>query len=241
MTQLSGKTTLLEGCISRAGLPSLAFRTKRGEAGFHKYNLVPPYYVARSDWQYLEGLVNTALGEKVKYEPGMRYAIMRVTEGTNGDLANILGKSKRLEKDSKRSFDKSVYHKLTTYLQGVVTNMSKFVFSNTLTLEPGINLMDLSAMEHYPEIQQIVIASALNYVHENLTQTICLLPEAWEMLPQGRMTPVKWSAERFIRKGAAIGNYLWLDSQDIGGLDKTPLRQVDNWFIGRMKEAHEVS
>jgi hypothetical protein len=54
------------------------------------------------------------------------------------------------------------------------------------------------------------------------------------------MTPVKWVAQQFIRKGAAIGNYLWLDSQDIGGIDKTPLRQCDNWLMGRMKEAHEV-
>jgi len=54
------------------------------------------------------------------------------------------------------------------------------------------------------------------------------------------MTPVKWVAQQFIRKGAALGNYLWLDSQDIGGIDKTPLRQCDNWVMGRMKEAHEV-
>jgi flagellar motility protein MotE (MotC chaperone) len=54
------------------------------------------------------------------------------------------------------------------------------------------------------------------------------------------MTPVKWVAQQFIRKGAALGNYLWLDSQDIGGIDKTPLRQCDNWLMGRMKEAHEV-
>jgi hypothetical protein len=54
------------------------------------------------------------------------------------------------------------------------------------------------------------------------------------------MTPVKWVAQQFIRKGAAIGNYLWVDSQDIGSIDKAPLRQCDNWLMGRMKEAHEV-
>jgi hypothetical protein len=54
------------------------------------------------------------------------------------------------------------------------------------------------------------------------------------------MTPVKWVAQQFIRKGAALGNYMFLDSQDIGGVDKIPLRQCDNWLMGRMKEAHEV-
>jgi len=149
MTQLSGKTTTLEALISRSDLKAIAFITKRGETGFTRYNLVTPYYKPRSDWQFVEGLVNVALGEKVKY-------------GT------------------------------------------------------------------------------IEYAFQHLSGVVVVIPEAWEMLPQHRMTPVKWVAEQFIRKGAAIGNYLWLDSQDIGGIDKTPLRQCDNWLMGRMKEAHEV-
>ena len=81
MTQLSGKTTALEALISRSGLRAIAFKTKRGEAGFTAYNLVTPYYKPRADWQFVEGLVNVALGEKVKYEPGMRWAIMHVCRG----------------------------------------------------------------------------------------------------------------------------------------------------------------
>ena len=72
MTQLSGKTTALEALISRSGLKAIAFKTKRGEGGFTKFNLVTPYYKPRADWQFVEGLVNVALGEKVKFEPGMR-------------------------------------------------------------------------------------------------------------------------------------------------------------------------
>ena len=81
MTQLSGKTTALEALISRSGLRAIAFKTKRCEAGFTTYNLVTPYYKPRADWQFVEGLVNVALGEKVKYEPGMRWAIMHVCRG----------------------------------------------------------------------------------------------------------------------------------------------------------------
>src|SRR5207249_10213441 len=87
---------------------------------------------------------------------------------------------------------------------------------------------------------QLVIAASLEEIHTQMRDVIGVVPEAWEQLPQGKMTPVKWAAERFIRKGASIGNYLWIDSQDTGGLDKTPLRQVDNWFFGRMKESHET-
>ncbi|MEM2568295.1 MAG: hypothetical protein QXH20_07515, partial [Candidatus Bathyarchaeia archaeon] len=66
ITQLSGKTTALEAIITRSGLRAVAFITKRGESGFTKFRFIPPFYRVRVDWQFVEGLVNVALGEKVK-------------------------------------------------------------------------------------------------------------------------------------------------------------------------------
>lgn len=237
ITQLSGKTTALEALISRSGLRAIAFKTKRGEAGFTQYNLVTPYYKPRADWQFVEGLVNVALGEKVKYEPGMRWAIMKVCRGRH-DLKEIQKAAQDLAKESKREFMKAVFEKLAAYLEIVVPELEKWVFSDKLELNEGVNVMDLSGMRL--ETQHLVIASTIEYAFTDLDHVVGIVPEAWETLPQGKMTPVKWVAQQFIRKGAAIGNYLWLDSQDIGGIDKTPLRQCDNWLMGRMKEAHEV-
>jgi len=237
MTQLSGKTTTLEALISRSGLRAIAFITKRGEAGFTRYNLVTPYYKPRADWQFVEGLVNVALGEKVKYEPGMRYGIMKVCKG-HKDLKEIQKAALEFARDSKREFMKAVYEKLAAYLEIVIPELEKWVFTDKLDLCEGINVMDLSGMRL--ETQHLVIASTIEYAFANLDHVIVIIPEAWETIPQSKMTPVKWVAQQFIRKGAALGNYLWLDSQDIGGIDKTPLRQCDNWLMGRMKEAHEV-
>jgi len=237
MTQLSGKTTTLEGLISRSELRAIAFITKRGEAGFTRYNLVTPYYKPRADWQFVEGLVNVALGEKVKYEPGMRYGIMKVCKGRK-DLKEIQKAALEFARDSKREFMKAVYEKLAAYLEIVIPELEKWIFSDRLELNEGINVMDLSGMRL--ETQHLVIASTIEYAFANLDHVIVIIPEAWETIPQSKMTPVKWVAQQFIRKGAALGNYLWLDSQDIGGIDKTPLRQCDNWLMGRMKEAHEV-
>jgi hypothetical protein len=39
-----------------------------------------------------------------------------------------------------------------------------------------------------------------------------------------------------IRQGAALENYLWLDSQDIGGVDKELLRSVPVWILGVQRE-----
>jgi len=237
MTQLSGKTTTLEALITRSRLKAIAFITKRGEAGFAKSNLVPPYYKARADWQFVEGLVNVALGEKVKYEPGMRWAIMKVCEGRKS-LREVRKGAREMAREAKRDFLRSVFEKLAAYLEIVVPELEKWVFSDRLNLTAGVNVMDLSNMRL--ETQHLVIASTIEHIFQKLDHIVVVVPEAWETLPQSRMTPVKWVAQQFIRKGAAIGNYMFLDSQDIGGIDKTPLRQCDNWLMGRMKEAHEV-
>ncbi len=237
MTQFSGKTTTLEALITRSGLKAIAFITKRGEAGFTRCHPVAPYYKPRADWQFVESLVNVALGEKVKYEPGMRWAIMKVCEGRKS-LREVRRAAQEMARDTKHEFVKSVFEKLATYLEIVVPELERWSFSNGLVLTEGVNVMDLSSMRL--ETQHLVIASTIEYIFQNLDHVVVIVPEAWETLPQSRMTPVKWVAQQFIRKGAAIGNYMFLDSQDIGGIDKTPLRQCDNWLMGRMKEAHEV-
>jgi hypothetical protein len=237
MTQLSGKTTTLEALITRSKLKAIAFITKRGEAGFTRCHPVPPYYRPRADWQFVEGLVNVALGEKVKYEPGMRWAIMQVCKERQS-LRDVHRAAQKMAKETKKDFLKSVFEKLAAYLEIVIPELEKWVFSDRLVLTQGVNVMDLSNMRL--ETQHLVIASTIEYIFQNLDHVVVIVPEAWETLPQSRMTPVKWVAQQFIRKGAAIGNYMFLDSQDIAGIDKTPLRQCDNWLMGRMKEAHEV-
>ena len=237
MTQLSGKTTTLEALISRSGLRAIAFKTKRGESGFHSQNIIPPFYKTRSDWQYVEGLVGVALQEKVKYEPGMRSGIMKACQGAQ-DLKGIQKNAKTLAITSRSEFMKSVFERLVAYLDIVIPELERWTFTTEITLNEGINVMDLTEMRL--ETQQLIIASTIEYAFKELDHTIVIIPEAWEMMPELRATPVKLVAEQFVRKGAIIGNYLWIDSQDIAGVSKVPLRQCDNWIMGRMKEAHEV-
>lgn len=208
ITQLSGKTTTIEAVTSRSGLRAVAFIVKRGEAGFTKYNLVTPYYKPRSDWQYVEGLLNVALKEKVQYQPFMRWAILQVTKKHPESLRQVLERSEECEKEFSRR--KEVFEQLSAYLRIIVPELEQHVFSTELKLNDGINVMDLSDMQL--EVQQIVIASTIEYVLSKLDHVVVIVPEAWESLPQGKMTPIKWVAQQFIRKGASLGNYLWLDS-----------------------------
>jgi len=237
MTQLSGKTTASEAMISRSGVRAIAFITKRGEAGFQNYKIVSPYFKEQKGWRYVESLVDVALGEKVKYEPRMRYAIMKVSRDME-TLQDVRDKAVELLETAKKEWDKEVYSKLIAYLDLVLPDLGKIDFADKVSLNQGVNVMDLVDMKL--QTQQLIIASTLQYIYEKLSGVVAIVPEAWEHLPQSRRTPVKLVAEQYIRKGASVKNFLWLDTQDIGGIDKTPLRQVSTWIIGRMMEAHEV-
>ena len=46
--------------------------------------------------------------------------------------------------------------------------------------------------------------------------------------------------EEFIRQGATNGNFIWIDSQDMAGVDKTPLKQISEWVLGYQSEKNEV-
>jgi hypothetical protein len=162
--------------------------------------------------------------------------IMKATQGTKS-LREVLENVQTLRSETTKQLSENIYTALEEYLKIVVPQIEKLRFSKTLDLIDGINVMDLTEMT--VELQSLVIQSTMEYVINNLRDTILIVPEAWEHIPQGRNTPVKlW--ETFIRKGAAIGNYLFIDSQDIAGIDKMPLRQCNNWILGRQREGHEV-
>lgn len=235
MTQLSGKTTTLEAIISRSGKRAIAFKAKRGEEGFNAYNEILPFFNERADWQYVSSLLEATLREKLRFE---RPWIMRATKDAK-TLREVMANISMLKAESSGgSLPENIYTALEEYLKIVVPQIEKFQFSKTLELKNGINVMDLTEMS--VELQSLVIRSTMEHVISELRDIIVIIPEAWEHLPQGRNTPVKLYAETFIRKGAAIGNFLFIDSQDIAGVDKTPLRQCNNWILGRQREAHEV-
>jgi hypothetical protein len=236
MTQLSGKTTTLEALIHRSGLKAIAFITKRGEVGFQQYNELLPYFKERSDWQYVESLIEATMREDQRFNRSWIVKACRGTRSLKDVFSNV---EEAREKARKDSLTESVYTNLAEYLKIVIPQIEKFQFSSQILLKEGINVMDLSEMSL--EMRCLVIRSVMEYALEILSGTIVIIPEAWEYLPQFRSTPVKYYAEAFIRKGASVGNYLWVDSQDIAGIDKTALRQCDNWILGRQKDAREVN
>jgi len=235
ITQLSGKTTTQEALIKRSSSQAVVFKTKVGETGFTEGTIIPPYFKERSDWQYVSSLLEATLKERLKFE---RAWIINVCKNANSLLEVKANIDKKLAEGKLNQLSHNIYTTLQAYFELILPQLQYANFSRTLTLQHGINIMDL---ERYSvEIQSLIIRSVLETVLTEFKNVIIVMPEAWKFLPQGRGNPCKQAAEAFIRQGATNGNYLWIDSQDMAGVDKTPLKQVSTWILGLQQERNEV-
>jgi len=232
-TQEAGKTTTLEALIARSGLRALTFVTKRGEGAFASGRPTAPYFREQADWRFVSSLLEAFLGERLKFE---RSWIMRATKKAR-TLADVRRNIQTLQLKAK-GLSADVYMVLAEYLEELVPAIAAVDWAPRVELAAGVNVMDLAAIP--TSMQHLVIKSSIDWVLEHEEHTVVVVPEAWKFIPQGRGTPVKLSAMAYIRQGAALANYLWLDSQDIGGVDKELLRSVPVWILGVQREANEI-
>jgi hypothetical protein len=233
-TQEAGKTTTLEALITRAGLRAITFVTKRGEASFQAARRIDPYFREQADWQFVASILEASRGEKLKFE---RAWIIRASRGAR-TLADVQT-NVRAAMEKARGMSADVYLTLDAYLDVVVPQIARIQWAPGVALQPGVNAMDLTGLA--TEMQHLVIKSTLDWVHQREAGVVVVVPEAWKFIPQGRGTPVKLAAEAFIRQAAGLGSYLWLDSQDLGGIEKTILRSVPVWVLGVQREANEIA
>lgn len=235
-TQEAGKTTTMEALISRGRLPAVAFVTKRGEKSFESGRRVDPYFRERADWQFVSSVLEATMREKLKFE---RSWIIAASKGAK-TLSDVQRNVRELLMTA-RGLSEGVFTTLDAYLEIVVPRLAKVRFAKKLDIRPGVNVLDLADRNNFPhELQSLVMRSCLEWVYEQEENTIVIIPEAWEFIPQSRGSPVKLAAIELLRKGAGLGNYVWLDSQDIGGIDKEVLRQVPVWLLGVQRETNEI-
>jgi hypothetical protein len=239
MSDLSGKSTTAEAILRRSESKALVFLTKRGEKTFSDANRIQPYYRERFDWEYVRGLLEASMRERLKFETPW---IIRVCKQATSlkHVRQLLGSL--LSREKLRDFDRNIYTLLAAYLDKVLPTLeeAKQQFTDKLELKQGINVMDLTPWYTNEAVQMLCIRGCMEYILEKENNTEVGLPEAWKLLPQSRNTPVKLYFEKFTREGATNNNFILLDAQDLGGVDKTVLRQVSIWILGKMMEANEV-
>lgn len=234
-TQESGKTTTLEALVERSGATALAFVTKRGERAFDRGRRVQPYFRDRADWQFVTSIIDATLAEKNKF---LRPWIMKICRTTRS-LADVQREVRAALRAARPgTITEGVYTQLDAYLDLIVPEIRRTPLATTLDLRPGLNVMDISAAP--TPMQMLFVQSALDWVNEHAQNTVVVIPEAWEFIPEGKGSPVKASAVALVRKGAGIGNHIWVDSQDMAGVDKVILRGCAVWLIGVQREANEI-
>jgi len=236
LTQKSGKTTSLQAFARRVGQTTLVFRTKRGDIGFHDARRLEPFFRERVDWRFIEGLVSAQLQEKARFYRGDIILACRGARTVAEVHTNIRG---RLEK-ARNPWTQKVLVELNEYLDEVEESLRDHRFADRLEFAAGHqgHIVDLEG--YPPAMQQLVIASTLTCVMERYRNIVVVLPEARDFIPEDRLTPAKVAVESFIRKGATLGNYLWLDSQSLTGLDMDVMRHVGLWLFGRQTLDLEV-
>ncbi len=235
ITQLAGKTTALEGMIIRSGLPALVFRVKRGESSFTDARTIPPVFRERTDWRFIEALIEAIMREPQRWN---RAQIIKATRGAR-TLRDIWDNVKKeLARARKGSVLESIYTNLDAYFEIVIPKIESLNLAPSLDLKPGVNVVDMEGWE--PELQSLIIASCIEEVASRHQGVVTVIPEAWEFVPAARKTPVKLAAERLARTGAAVRNFLFLDSQNLMGVDANIRSQLGVWILGVQRYEHEV-
>lgn len=233
-TQCAGKTTTLEALIGRSGCRAITFVTKRGEESFTTARRIEPYFREQADWQYVAAILEAYRGERMKFE---RAQIIRASKGAM-TLAQVHHNVKAALAKRSSGRDADIYEVLNAYLDAVVPQIQSVRWATSVDLHPGVNVMDLTGIN--AEMQHLVIRSTIEWVQNKETDTIIIIPEAWKFIPEGRGTPVKLAAEALIRQSAVLRNYVWLDSQDITGVEKLILKSIPLWILGVQREINEI-
>ena len=235
ITQQSGKTTTLEALIKRSNLKAIVFKTKRNEKSFAEGTVIRPFFKEQTDFWFVRMMIEAYMKEKINIEKG---TLMQICT----DAKNLVEIKHRVDEQIRsgklRGIMKEIFTRLQYYLNELIPQIKKADFSTKLKLNRGVNVMDI--VEFSDELQSLVIQSVAEEVMLNHHEVIIVIPEAWKFLPQKYTTPCKRTVENFIRQGAASGNYVWVDSQEMAGIDKAPLKQISTWILGYQTERNEV-
>jgi hypothetical protein len=242
-SNVSGKTTTLEGLVSRCGMRAIAFLTKRGEGSFRVAQPIAPYFKDRTDWLFISSLLEATAAEKLKFQRSEIIKLCQQYSGPEGSweapttLAEVMTNAE-LAKVKARGISARVYTELFEYLRTLVPQIENLPYSKKLLLHGGLNIMDLTVYDF--ALQALVVRSVLEWVKDKGNHTIVVIPEAWKFAPKVRRSPVSMAAEELIRQGAALENFIWCDSQDLAGISSVLLRQVTVWLFGKQMESREI-
>jgi len=250
-TQRAGKTTALEAAAVRSQSRCLAFLTKRGEGSFRFAREIPPYYEDHVDWRTVRSLCEALTEERWdKFQRQCLRSVCRAGQSGRPGTKSFVEWPRPSTLEDIRANVATALSKATGQREMVFGEIAddlqtageELVKLKTSSVDPelveGLNVIDLERYEFH--IQSLIIRSAIRWVHHHGEHTIVCMPEAWRFAPAARRSPVRDAAEEFIRQGAALENFLWIDSQNISGISAVLLSQIRVWLFGVQRLRSEI-
>jgi hypothetical protein len=246
LTRQAGKTTALEGMVDRYARASLSalfgcqralvFRTGKNEIPFAQAGRIRPFFRERHDWRFVERLLWSFLDEKSKV---YRTWLMRTTQGATS-LADVHARIVKAGKGARRGWDEDLLYQLDHYFAELLPGLAALDLSTELDLDEGVSVMDLEGVSK--AVQSTIVAAVLDYLmaHPPTDGCVVVLPEARNFIPSDGKTPASKSLDDFVREGAKLGLYLWLDSQSLTGVDQQVVRNVGLSLHGRQTSDIEI-
>ena len=163
---------------------------------------------------------------------------MRLCKGSNSLIDIKKRVDDELASGKLRGLKEEIHTRLQHYLENLIPQIQYANLSKTLDIREGINIMNLERFSE--EAQSLIIQSVADEVLKTMKGVIMVIPEAWKFIPQKYNNPCKRVVESYIRQGATNQNFIWIDSQDMAGVDKAPLKQISTWILGYQAERNEV-
>lgn len=247
-SQHAGKTTALEAAATRCNRKVIAFLTKRGEGSFRLSREIPPYYEDSVDWRTVRGLCESITEERLdRMQRQAVRAICRAGKFGRGKSLVTWERPKTLADlqiivaailDKAGGQRELIYSEIQDDLITVTDEIKKLPKSDTVNLLNGLNVVDLEPFEF--QLKSLVVRSFILWVLQHAERTIVVVPEAWKFAPSMRRSPVRDAAEEYIRQGAALGNFLWIDSQNISTVSSSLLSQCTVWLFGVQRLRAEI-
>jgi hypothetical protein len=228
--------------------------------------MIPPYFSEPTNdpeqplWRWVQSILEASQNRKLRFEESwiisacdspkqaksladVHANIQALLSGERVQVAKGRGKNKKMEWKYVRKpvsgMNAGIYTSLNAYFSIVMPQLKRLPYTKKLHIGPGLNVMDLR--EYSMEMQALVIRSVIEHVYLHERNVRVIIPEAQDFVPQGKNTPVKMACETLVRKGAALHNFMWLDSQDMAAVEKVMLRAVSILGCGVQGEMHEIN
>jgi hypothetical protein len=247
-TQAAGKTTALEAMANRSPGCVIAFLTKRGEGSFRIATPMTPYFRECMDWREMCALLEVVHEKKLdsmqKLDVRKLCQAGELGRGKNFVEWNAPNSMEEMYATVKRvmphvrGMHEPIYYEIEDLLKILIADLAVLRKEQSeLKFAAALNVMDLIGYR-FP-VQAIIVRSVLEMVYAKARNTRVVIPEAHKFASRLHGSPVRTAAESFIREGAALKNFLWVDSQDFE-ISPVLLGQMKVWILGVQRDRPKI-